>query len=92
MLDFGAGDEQLFSCLIVQNLQAVQSMGRLMDWTLEDNMVNGLFFCVKPTGRRGGHTSFVQVEAETSDTGVEAVEPDPDCSWEGNSGRVGTGV
>jgi len=27
-----------------------------MDWILEDNMVDGLFFCATPTGRRGGHT------------------------------------
>ena len=33
-LDFGAGVEQPFGCLIVQNRQAVQSVGRLMDWTL----------------------------------------------------------
>jgi len=46
-----------------------------MDWTLEDNMVDGLFFCATLTGRRGGHTPFVQAGAETSDTGAEAVEP-----------------
>jgi len=39
-----------------------------MDWTLENNIVDGLFFCATLTGRRGGHTSFVQVGAETSDT------------------------
>jgi len=33
-LDFGAGVEQPFGCLIVQNRQAVQSVGRSMDWTL----------------------------------------------------------
>ena len=68
-LDLGAGLEQPFDCLIVQNRQAVQSMGRSMDWTLEDNMVDGLFFCAIFTGRRGGHTPFVQAGAETSDTG-----------------------
>ena len=45
-----------------------------MDWTLDDNMVDGLFFCATLTSRRGGHTSFVQAGAETSDTGAEAVE------------------
>ena len=65
-------------------------MGRSMDWTLEDNM--GLFFCATLTGRRGGHIPFLQGGAETSDTGAEAVEPDTDSSWEGHSGRVGTGV
>jgi len=54
-----------------------------MDWTLEDNMVDNLFFCATLTGRRGGHTPFVQVGAETSDTGAEAVKPDPSSSWEG---------
>jgi len=49
-------------------------------------MVDGLFFCATLTGRRGGHTPFVQAGAETSDTGAEAVEPDPGCSWEGHSG------
>ena len=53
-LDFGAGVEQTFDCPIVENRQAVQSTGRLMDWTLEDNMVDGLFFCATLTGRRGG--------------------------------------
>ena len=67
----------------------MQSMGRSMDWTLEDNMVDGLFFCATLTGRRGGHTPFVQAGTETSDTDAEAVKPDPCCSWEGLSKRVG---
>jgi len=45
-----------------------------MDWTLEDNMADGLRFCATLTGRRGGHTPFVQAGAETSDTGVETVK------------------
>jgi len=44
-----------------------------MDWTLEENMVDGLFFCATLTSRRGGHTPFVQAGAETSGTGAEAV-------------------
>jgi len=35
-LDLGAGVEKPFDGLIVQNRQAMQSMGRSMDWTLED--------------------------------------------------------
>jgi len=57
-----------------------------MDWTLEDNMVDGLFFCAMLTGRRGGHTPFVQAGAETSDIGAEAVKPDRGSSWEGHPG------
>jgi len=57
-------------------------MRRSIDWILEDNMVDGLFFCATLTGCRGGHTPFVQAGEETSDTGVEAVKPDPRCSWE----------
>jgi len=87
-LDIRAGVEQPFGCLIVQNRQAV---GRSMDWTVEDDMVDGLF-CTTLTGRKGGHTPFVQAGAETSDTGAEAVEPDPDFFWEGHSGGVCTGV
>jgi len=45
-LDFGEGVEKPFGCLIVQNRQAVHCMGRSMDWTLEDDMVHSLFFCV----------------------------------------------
>jgi len=56
-----------------------------MDWTLEDDMVDGLF-CATLTGRRGGHAPFVQAGAETSNTGAEAVEPDTGFSWEGHSG------
>jgi len=75
-LDRGAGVEQPFGCLIVQNRQAMQSIRRSMDWTLEDNMVDGLFFCATLTARRGSHAPFVQAGAETSNTGVEAVKPD----------------
>ena len=57
-----------------------------MDWTLEDNMVDGLFFCATLTGRIGGHIPFVQAEAETSNASAEAVNPDTGCSWEGHSG------
>jgi len=62
-LDLGADVEQPFDCLIVQNRQAMQSMGRSMDWTLKDNMVD-VFFCATLTGLRGGHTPFVQSGAE----------------------------
>jgi len=55
-------------------------------------MVDGLLFCAALTGRRGGHTPFVQAEAETSDTGAEAVKPNPRCSRRSHSRRVGTGV
>jgi len=48
-------------------------------------MVDGLFSFATLTGRRGGHTPFVQTGAEMSDTGVEAVKPDPGSSWEGHS-------
>jgi len=88
-LDFGACVEQPFGCPIVQNCQAVL---RSMDWTLEDDMVDGLLFCATLTGRRGGHTPFVQAGAEKSDTGAEVVKPDPGSSWEGHSGCVCTGV
>jgi len=54
-------------------------------------MVDGLF-CATLTGRRRGHTPFVQAGAETSETGAEAVEPDPGSSWEGHSVCVCTGV
>jgi len=62
-----------------------------MDWTLEYNMVDGLFFCTTFTGRRGRNTPFVQAEAETSDSGAEADKLDPRCSSEGHSRRVGVG-
>ena len=61
-------------------------MGRSMDWTLEDNMVDSLFFCATLTGRRGFHTSFVQTGAETPNIGAKTVKPDPGSSWEGHSG------
>jgi len=63
-----------------------------MDWTVEDNMVDRLFFCATLTGRRGGHTSFAKTVAQTSDISAEAVEPDPGSSWEGHFGCVGAGV
>jgi len=62
-----------------------------MNWTVEDDLVDGLF-CATLAGRREGHTPFVQAGAETSVTGAEAVEPDPGSPWEGHSGCVCTGV
>jgi len=79
--------EQPFDCLIVQNIQAIQAMGRSSDWTFENIMVDGLFFCATLTGRRGGHTLFVQVGEETSNTGAEADKPDTGSSW-----RMAAGV
>ena len=58
--------------------------GGAMDWAVEDDMVDCLFRAIL-TGRRGDHTPFLQAGAETSDTGAEAVEPDPGSSWEGHS-------
>jgi len=55
-------------------------------------MVGGLFVCATLTRRRRFHTPFVQAGAEASDTGAEAVEPDPGCPWEGNSEGLGAGV
>jgi len=55
-------------------------------------MVDGLFFCATLTDRRGGHIPFAQAGAETSNTGAEAVKPDPGSSWECHSGEVGAGV
>ena len=49
-------------------------------------MVDGLFFCATLTVRRGGHNPFVQTGEETSETGAEAVKPDPGSSWKGHSG------
>jgi len=47
-----------------------------MDWTLKDDMVDGLFFCATLTRPRWGYIPFVQAAgAETSDTGVEGVKP-----------------
>ena len=93
-LDLRAGVEQPFDCLIVQTVRPCnrQAVRRSMDWTLEDNMVDDLLFCATLTGRRGGHTPFVQAGAETSDTGEEAVKPYLGCSWEGHSEWVGAGV
>jgi len=51
-------------------------------------MVDSSFFCATLTGCREGHTPFVQAGAETSNTSVEAVEPDPGCSWESHSGGM----
>ena len=43
------------------------------------------------TGRRGGHTPFVQAGAEASDTDAQAVKQDS-CSWEGHTERMCVGV
>jgi len=56
-LDLKTGVEQSFNCLIIQNSQAV---GKPMDWALDDDMVDGFFFCDTLKSRRKGHSPFVQ--------------------------------
>jgi len=41
----------LSSHSIVSSSRTVQSTRRSVGWTLEDNMVDGLFFCVTLKGR-----------------------------------------
>jgi len=77
--DLGAGVEQPVDCLVIQNRQALQSMGKLTHWTWGHDMINDLFFCTTLTGRRRGHASFVQAGAETPNTGAVAIMPDPRC-------------
>jgi len=59
-------------------------------------MVDGLFSCATLTGRRNRPYPFVWAGVETSDTGAEAVKPDPGSSWEGQraeySQRTGCAV
>jgi len=54
-----------------------------MDWIVEDDMVDGLFYTTF-TCRSGGHTPFVQAGAETSDTGSEAVKGGERCTFLGS--------
>jgi len=60
----------------------MRSMGRSMNWTLEDNMVYGLVFCATLAGRRWRHTPFVQTEAETPNTSEQVVKLVPGFVWE----------
>jgi len=90
-LDLGAGFEQPFID------SSSRTSGRVVhvevdELDRQDNMVDGLFFCATLTGRRRGHTPFVQVGAGTSDTGAKAVMPDPRSPWQGQSRRVSAGV
>jgi len=66
----------------------MQSVRGLVDFTLEDNMVDGLFFCV--TAHKRPYPT-VQAWAEASDTMAEEVKPNLGCSWEGHSKGVGAG-
>jgi len=69
--------EQSFNRLIVENRQAVQSVDRSMDWTLEDNTHRSQSMPYPICAGRS--VSF--------DLGAEAFKPDPSCSWKGNSRR-----
>jgi len=62
------GVGQPFDFLVIQNRQSTHSIGRSMDWTVEDNMVTSLF-CVMLTSRRKDLVSAGAVS--------EAVKPDP---------------
>ena len=55
-------------------------------------MVNSPFLCATLKRHRKDHTPFVQAEAETSDTGAEAVKLESQCSWQVQSRSVGADV
>jgi len=55
-------------------------------------MVDSLFFRATLTGRRGGHSTFVQAGVEASNTSEEAVKPDPGSFREGHPGVLDAGV
>jgi len=44
-----------------------------MDWALEDNMLDGLFFCATLTSK----PPSVQAGEETSDISAKVFKPDP---------------
>jgi len=84
VLDFGAGVEQPFGCLIVHNRQAMQSMRRSVDWTLVDGSSAPHSQAAEETmphlyKHKQKHPTLVQ-------------RPDPGSSWESHSGRVGASV
>ena len=91
-LDLGAGVEQLFNCpepsghAVHEEADGLDIGGQHGQWFL--------FFYTTLRGCRGSHTPFVQAGVEMSDTGAEAVKPDPGCSCEGHSisREVGAGV
>ena len=91
-LHFGAGVEQPFGCLIVQNGQAVLSMRMSMDQTLEDNMIDSLFICATLTGTEEAIPHLYRQEQKRTIQSAEAVKTDPGSSWEGHSEVVGTGA
>ena len=84
-LDFGACFEQPFGCLIVRPCSPLGGWW-IGHWRTTWLTVCSASPCTTFTGRRGGHTPFVQAGAETSDTGAEAVKPNPGSCWEGHSG------
>ena len=60
-----------------------------MDWTLEDNMIDGLFFCATLAGRRSGH--LCKQEQKRPTPVRERLRRGHRCSWQGHSRRVGRG-
>ena len=70
----------------------MQSTGRSMDWTLEDNRVDGLLFCAILRNRTIRPCPFPSAGVETSDRGKECVKPNPFCSWQGHSVSMGADV
>jgi len=69
-LDLGAGVEQPFDSLIVQNRQSMQSMRRSMAWTFEDNMVDSLFFCGCSAAVKSDPSCFLEGQPGGVGTGV----------------------
>ena len=60
-------------------------MGRLMDWTVEDDLLMVCSSAPHSQATEEAIPQFVQARVETSDISAEAVEPDPGSSWEGHS-------
>ena len=63
-----------------------------MDWTVKNNMVNGLFFCATSHKLQKGPYSICAGRIGNVRDGCGSGQPDLRCSWQGHSERMGADI
>jgi len=91
-VDLGTAVDKAIDWHIIQNCQAVQSIGRTMDWTLRDNMISFLFFNATCTGLRRDHSLFMRAGGKHSTFFAELIKWVWWCSWQSHPKKAGVDV
>ena len=91
-LYLGAGVEQQSDCLIVHDRQAVQSLGKSVDWMDIGGQHGRRCVLLRHTHRHQRRPYPICISRSGNVRQRRRLKPEPRCSWKGHSRRVCVGV